>query len=502
MITHVRILIPKCSPNVAFVTKRTKFKMKPDQKKTPSITNSDRALEHFDLYYKPVFGKLWPSIRISLLTAKKSSVVINNFSQYEEHIHYLLSLGAKDILTKARNRQKNYTTTSKNQISVGNFSGKQEEPENFENRLSDMRKFTEIAPFEKRLSDMRKVTENAPFEKRLSDMRKVTENNPNGNIVETENDFLQNNITLGETDRQNLDVFLPAKTIYSEHTQKRLTEARQSVYTPMDVRVDIVKPPAVALPSNLTVLAFPPGNTGMFPEPKPDVPGGYLCHFMMDGASILPVIALGVQEGDSVLDLCAAPGGKSLVMLQTRLPGHLHCNDRSKGRIERLRSIFRQYVPEADQKTLRTSLRIGQQFQEPIYDKVLVDGPCFTDRHALLEDTHNVFSPMRLNDRLEMPNLQRELLRAGIQSCKPGGAVVYSTCTLSPVQNDGIVQATIDDIWKNTGINLEIDDLSEMKYIFRDTFKFHDGCRFGQLVVPSLSRNFGPMYFSRIRRVS
>ncbi len=41
----------------------------------------------------------------------------------------------------------------------------------------------------------------------------------------------------------------------------------------------------------------------------------------MDGASILPVLALGIQPGDTVLDLCAAPGGKSLAILQTLLPG-------------------------------------------------------------------------------------------------------------------------------------------------------------------------------------
>ena len=44
-------------------------------------------------------------------------------------------------------------------------------------------------------------------------------------------------------------------------------------------------------------------------------------HYMMDAASVLPVIALDLQQDDSVLDLCAAPGGKTLTMLQTGLPG-------------------------------------------------------------------------------------------------------------------------------------------------------------------------------------
>ena len=50
----------------------------------------------------------------------------------------------------------------------------------------------------------------------------------------------------------------------------------------------------------------------------PLVPPGY---YLMDAASLLPVLALGLNYGDRVLDLCAAPGGKSVSMLQTMLPG-------------------------------------------------------------------------------------------------------------------------------------------------------------------------------------
>lgn len=44
-------------------------------------------------------------------------------------------------------------------------------------------------------------------------------------------------------------------------------------------------------------------------------------HYLMDGASILPVLALDLQPGERLLDLCAAPGGKTLLALQTMLPG-------------------------------------------------------------------------------------------------------------------------------------------------------------------------------------
>lgn len=46
-------------------------------------------------------------------------------------------------------------------------------------------------------------------------------------------------------------------------------------------------------------------------------------HYLMDGASLLPVLALDLQPGERLLDLCAAPGGKTLLALQTMLPGDL-----------------------------------------------------------------------------------------------------------------------------------------------------------------------------------
>ena len=90
----------------------------------------------------------------------------------------------------------------------------------------------------------------------------------------------------------------------------------------------------------------------------------------------------------------------------------------------------------------------------------------------------------------------------GIRMCRPGGYIVYSTCTLSAPQNDGIIVRALDKLWQETNIDVVIKNTQPLVQCTRDVFNFYENTRYGQLVVPNLTANFGPIYFCALQRVS
>ncbi|XP_063068797.1 tRNA (cytosine(34)-C(5))-methyltransferase, mitochondrial isoform X2 [Engraulis encrasicolus] len=148
--------------------------------------------------------------------------------------------------------------------------------------------------------------------------------------------------------------------------------------------------------------------------PAPRHEPGYLKrYFLLNAASLLPVLALGVAENERVLDMCSAPGGKAVAILQTTCPGFLHCNEVDRHRCDWLSKTLESYVPADVMKTLRVTNQDGRDFgqtHQAAYDKVLVDAPCSNDRSWL-------FSPSELRghqwlkERQKLPALQTQLLR-------------------------------------------------------------------------------------------
>ncbi|KAG7256490.1 hypothetical protein CRUP_021000 [Coryphaenoides rupestris] len=249
------------------------------------------------------------------------------------------------------------------------------------------------------------------------------------------------------------------------------------------------------LSSNIKCLVFPRGDITRFKSARPDQLS-LLNYYLLDAASVLPCLALDVQEGHRVLDLLLVPYSE----------GFLRVNDSSVSRTMRLKSVLHSYVPKELLSTdhLWVTSTDGTRWSEDesdTYDRVLVDVPCTTDRHsATEEDFNNIFRKSRTMERKRLPKLQLDLLLAGVRAARPGGEVVYSTCALSQLQNQCVVQQAIH-LAHQEGIQLQVVSLQPLVHTFSGTFNFAPDLLLGEMVVPHLSANFGPTYMCKLRRL-
>ena len=161
-------------------------------------------------------------------------------------------------------------------------------------------------------------------------------------------------------------------------------------------------------------------------------------YYLQEPSAMAPAELLDPQPGERVLDLCAAPGGKS-TQLAGKLQGRglLVCNEinakRAKilaGNIERL-GIANALVLNEHPKKLETRF-------EGYFDKILVDAPCSGEgmfrRQPEARAEWDADAPRRCADR------QMEILAQAAKMLRPGGTMVYSTCTFNDTENEGVLK--------------------------------------------------------------
>ncbi|NXE91862.1 NSUN3 protein, partial [Menura novaehollandiae] len=237
---------------------------------------------------------------------------------------------------------------------------------------------------------------------------------------------------------------------------------------------------------------------GRFPAQKHQA-GQLKEYYLLNAASLLPVLALEVKDGEDVLDLCAAPGGKSVAILQCAYPGNLHCNEYDDLRSRWLEQTIESFIPDPLINLVMVSKLDGRQIGDlkpELYDKVLVDAPCSNDRSWLFSaDTQQ--AALRLIQRKELSSLQFQLLRSAIKALRPGGSLVYSTCTLSKAENSDVINLIL-----NSCRNVMPVDISEMAKGVSQEFSFLSGTQQHELLVlPEKGRAWGPMYVAKLKKM-
>lgn len=214
----------------------------------------------------------------------------------------------------------------------------------------------------------------------------------------------------------------------------------------------------------------------------------FMPFYKMDPASIVAARALNVQEGDRVLDMCAAPGGKTLVLIERiGAKGKLTANELSPKRRFRMMSVIKHYVPQDVRSQVDITGFDGSIYGLKVkdaFDRILLDAPCSGDR-GLLQKSQELseWTPKRPKN---FAIRQYALLASAFMALKPGGTLVYSTCAISPFENDGV----IDKLFKKKGGEFEI---------IPSESPLGEPTKHGRLILPDKDQA-GPIYFCILKK--
>ena len=160
--------------------------------------------------------------------------------------------------------------------------------------------------------------------------------------------------------------------------------------------------------------------------------------YVQNLASQLPPVLLDPQPGERVLDLCAAPGSKTrqLVCLMQD-EGEVAAVEVVRGRFFKLRANLEAQGALSVQTFQRDGATVWRHRPEH-FDRVLLDAPCSTEGRFRADEgeTTRYWSPRKIK---EMASKQKKLLFSAIQSLRPGGTLVYSTCTFAPEENEAVL---------------------------------------------------------------
>lgn len=164
-----------------------------------------------------------------------------------------------------------------------------------------------------------------------------------------------------------------------------------------------------------------------------------LCSVQDESAGLV-VSLLDPQPGESIIDCCAAPGGKSLFMAsRMKGQGMIYALDINKGRLRILEETAKLQNLDDVITTMAANIRNFVESNQIKYDKVLLDAPC--SGLGVLSKRADLRWNRRLEEMEELKILQDELLEAASMLVKPGGILVYSTCSIDSEENEERIEA-------------------------------------------------------------
>jgi 16S rRNA (cytosine1407-C5)-methyltransferase len=221
---------------------------------------------------------------------------------------------------------------------------------------------------------------------------------------------------------------------------------------------------------------------------------GLKAPYKLDRASVLAALSLRLPDGapgETVLDACAAPGGKSLVIASRLEKGtRLLSNELSGERRRRLVKVLNEHLDEEKRGLVTVSgfdaaALGGRKSERGRFAGALLDAPCSSERHVLADA--RALSRWKAARPRFLAGRQWALLSSAFLVLSPGASLVYATCALSEEENDGVAARLL----KKYGGALVLDE---------PDFQEGEKTRFGRIILPDEWDGMGPMYVARFRK--
>lgn len=187
-----------------------------------------------------------------------------------------------------------------------------------------------------------------------------------------------------------------------------------------------------------------PGEAGGKDGPRPSRHPAYYCglYYIQEPSAMAPAALLPVEPGDRVLDLCAAPGGKSTELgARLRGKGLLASNDVSCSRARALlKNLELAGIPNLC-VTSESPEKLAGVWPE-FFDKILVDGPCSGE--GMFRREEGMIKDWTQRGPAHYAPLQRQIVSEAVKMLRPGGMLLYSTCTFSREEDETNIRYILD----------------------------------------------------------
>jgi 16S rRNA (cytosine967-C5)-methyltransferase len=180
----------------------------------------------------------------------------------------------------------------------------------------------------------------------------------------------------------------------------------------------------------------------------PHLPFAWIAHglcYVQDPSTLLACELLDPQPGERVLDACAAPGGKTTYLAQLmQNEGEIIACDLYESRVARLRENLERLGVTNTKALVYDCMRAGPPLAPGSFDRILIDAPC--SNTGVIRRRVDVRWRLTDEDFVRMPAQQLALIRRCAPLLKPGGTLVYSTCSLEAEENDQLVERIAREI--------------------------------------------------------